>query len=269
MLSDALYLLVWYVIGYRKEVVAANLRNSFPDKSEAEIRVLSKKYYRYFCDLTLETFKTLTISKKSMLRHCSMEEQSRVLLEQLAQEGQSVILVLGHMGNWEWAGNAFSLQCRHQLYVIYHPLANKYFDRLMHRMRSRFGTRLIPMPETFKEMVHHKSELTATAFIADQTPQPHHAYWTRFLNQDTPVFQGTELIAKKLKRPVLFFSVERQRRGYYKVIADPQGLMCPEKYDRGNLTETHIRKLETKILEQPETWLWSHRRWKHKRQTTI
>lgn len=269
LLSDAFYLMVWYVIGYRKGVVMANLRNSFPGKTEDEIRELGKKYYRYFCDLTLETFKTLTISKKQMLRHCSMEEQSKVLLEQLAEEGQSVILVLGHLGNWEWAGNAFSLECRHQLYVIYHPLANKYFDGLMYRMRSRFGTRLIPMKETFKDMVRHRSELTATAFIADQTPQPQNAYWTKFLNQDTPVFWGTELISKKLNRPVLFISVERQKRGYYKVVADPMGPMYPEQYESGKLTEAHIRKLEEKILTRPETWLWSHRRWKHKRQTEL
>lgn len=243
----------------------ANLRNAFPGKSEEELVVLCKQYYRYLCDMFLETFKTLTISRETMLRRCSFDDQSLTLLNRLAAEDTSLILVLGHNGNWEWAGNTFSLMCRHQLYVIYHPLANKHFDRLMYRMRTRFGTKLIAMNDTFREMVKHRKELTATAFIADQTPQPQNAYWMNFLNQDTPVFLGTERIAKKLNRSVLFVSVRKTGRGYYRMEVEDIGLMSPGDIEDGRITEMHTQRLEQDILAQPETWLWSHRRWKHKR----
>lgn len=263
--SDFFYILLFYVIGYRKEVVFQNLKASFPDKSELEILQLQRQFYRYFCDLFLETFKTLTISKQNMLRHCSIEEKSLVLLNKLADEKQSVLLVLGHKGNWEWAGNAFSLSCRHQLFVIYHPLRNQHFDKLMYNMRTRFGTRLISMNDTFKEMLRSKDELSATAFIADQTPQPNNAHWMSFLNQDTPVFLGAEIIATKMKRPVLFVSVNRVKRGYYKITIDEKDVLLPNDYAKGGLTEAHTKKLEADIITQPETWLWTHRRWKHKR----
>ena len=153
---------------------------------------------------------------------------------------------------------------KQQLYVIYHPIGNMYFDELMYRMRTRFGTKLIPMKNTFKEMLMHKSEINTTAFIADQTPSSVNAYWTKFLNQDTPVFWGTEVIAKKLNRPVVYISVDKVKRGYYQMNAK---LLCenPNQTTEGQISEMHTRQLEQDIIKRPEIWLWSHRRWKHKR----
>lgn len=262
--SDAVYGLLYYIIGYRKAVVFTNLRNSFPHKSEQEIQAIGKAFFHYLCDLTLETFKTLTISRAAMLRHCSLNPEAKKIFDDLAARNQSAILVLGHYGNWEWAGNTFSLQCGQQLYVIYHPLANKYFDGLMFRMRSRFGTRLITMKNTFKEMLGRKLELSATAFIADQTPSSQNAHWMTFLHQDTPVFKGTETIAKKLNFPVVYISVNKLRRGYYQMNAEVL-IENPSQTAEGEITERHTRRLEQDIIAQPEIWLWSHRRWKHKR----
>jgi KDO2-lipid IV(A) lauroyltransferase len=263
--SDVFYVLLFYIFGYRKKVVLNNLRSSFPYKTEQELLVLRKKSYRYFCDLFVETFKTLTISKKAMIRHCSIEEQSLALLHKLASNGESVLLVLGHKGNWEWAGNTFSLLCKHQLFVIYHPLSNVHFDQLMYKMRTRFGTKLIAMKDTFKEMVRHRNTLSATAFIADQTPQPNNAHWMTFLHQDTPVFEGTEKIARKLNRKVIFVNVQKVKRGYYTIVLDEKNVLNPNDFKESALTEAHMRKLEESIIEEPETWLWTHRRWKHKR----
>ena len=263
--SVVFYVLLFYIFGYRKKVVLNNLRSSFPYKTEQELLVLRKKSYRYFCDLFVETFKTLTISKKAMIRHCSIEEQSLALLHKLASNGESVLLVLGHKGNWEWAGNTFSLLCKHQLFVIYHPLSNVHFDQLMYKMRTRFGTKLIAMKDTFKEMVRHRNTLSATAFIADQTPQPNNAHWMTFLHQDTPVFEGTEKIARKLNRKVIFVSVQKVKRGYYTIVLDEKNVLNPNDFKESALTEAHMRKLEESIIEEPETWLWTHRRWKHKR----
>jgi KDO2-lipid IV(A) lauroyltransferase len=245
-------------------VVFVNLKNSFPDKTTAEIIVIQKKFYRYFCDLFLETFKTLTISQKKMLEHCSFDPAAKRLFDQLAEEHKSVIVVMGHQGNWEWGGNTFSICCKHQLYVIYHPLANKYFNELICGMRQRFGGKLIPMKNTFRDMVKNRNELTATAFIADQSPNPASAHWMQFLNQDTPVFMGTEKIAQKVKYPIVYVSVKRLTRGYYTVMAEL--LQTPPFVgNEGDITEKHSKKLESDIIVQPETWLWVHKRWKHKR----
>jgi len=199
-----------------------------------------------------------------MLRHCRLNESSKELLHKYAEQKQSIILVMGHHGNWEWGGNTFSLECTQQLYVIYHPLKNKHFNRLVVQMRTRFGTRLIPMNDTFREMMKNKSILNATAFIADQTPHPENAYWTTFLNQDTPVFWGTERIAKKMNYPVVYIHISKKKRGYYEMTAETL-IEDPKNTSDSEITEAFTRKLETKIKQEPDTWLWSHRRWKHKR----
>jgi KDO2-lipid IV(A) lauroyltransferase len=262
LLSDLVFVLVYYVPGYRRKVVTENLRNSFPEKSEKEIAELRRKFYRYLCDLLLETFKTLSISKASMLKHCSLNENSQKLFQKYSEEKKSIILVLGHLGNWEWGGNTFSLLCKQPLYVLYHPLGNNYFNSLIIRMRTRFGTKLIEMKNTFRDMVATKNEINATAFIADQTPPPENAYWTTFMNQDTPVFTGTEKIARKLNYPVVFINVKRTGRGQYEMQAE---VLCetPSSTSEGEITELHTKKLEEEIRKNPETWLWSHRRWKH------
>lgn len=264
LLSDGVYLLLYYVTGYRKKVVMENLRNAFPGKSGQEIKKISREFYRYLCDLFLETFKTLTITKAAMLKHCSFQPETVALFARLAAEKKSVILVMGHKGNWEWAGNSFSLLCSQQLYVIYHPLANPHFNGLVYKMRTRFGTKLIAMQDTFRDMLAHRKEVNATAFIADQTPHPQHAHWMTFLQQDTPVFKGTEKIAQKMNQPVVYVSVQRVKRGYYTVLAE-QLFPQPAETQDGEITLAHTRKLEDDIIAQPATWLWSHRRWKHKR----
>lgn len=171
---------------------------------------------------------------------------------------------MGHLGSWELGGGYFSQLPLHQLYVIYHPLANKYYDRLFYRMRTRLGTKLYPMKGTFRGMIKNRKEVTATAFIADQTPSPGNAHWMTFMNQDTAVFKGTETIARKLDYPVIYMSVIRENRGQYKLHSE---LLAehPQELSENELTELHTRRLEQDIINYPETWLWSHRRWKHKR----
>jgi KDO2-lipid IV(A) lauroyltransferase len=264
LFSDLVFFLLYRVIGYRKEVVLQNLRNSFPQKTEQELLAIRKAFFRYLCDLFIETFKTLTISPDTMRKHARLTEDAKKLFAELNEKKQSAILVMGHLGNWEWGGNCFSLEQMQQLYVIYHPLQNKYFNGLMYRMRTRFGARLIPMKNTFKEMLGNRSGVNVTAFIADQTPQPDNAYWTTFLNQDTPVFWGTEVISRKLKLPIVYVHIRRVRRGYYDLHAELL-VADPAATKEGEISELHTRRLERDIVAEPETWLWSHRRWKHKR----
>lgn len=217
LFSDAIYFILYRVIGYRKKVVYENLKNSFPNKSHQELKLIEKKFYHYLCDLFLETLKTLTISKEDAIKRCSLTDNAIRLFDELNHQKKSCILVLGHYGNWEWAGNTFSLLNKQQLYVIYHPLTNKHFDNLMYQLRTRFGTKLYAMKDTMREMIKNRNEVNATAFIADQTPSPEGAYWTTFLNQDTPVFWGTEKIAQKLNFPVIYVSVKRVKRGFYEI----------------------------------------------------
>jgi KDO2-lipid IV(A) lauroyltransferase len=262
--SDVVYVLLYHLLGYRRKVVRQNLVNAFPEKNEKEIKEIEKRFYRYFCDLFLETFKSLTISKESMVAHCRFEPETLAIFQKLADENQSFIVAMGHFGNWEWGGNTFSICCRHQLYVIYHPLTNRYFNSLVYRMRTRFGSRLIPMKDTLRDMLNNRGTLNATAFIADQAPLPDRAYWMEFMNQETPVFLGIEKIALKMKYPIVYISIRRVKRGYYRVFAEkielPSSLQKP-----GTITEIHTRKLEADIRLQPENWLWTHRRWKHVR----
>lgn len=264
---DVMFLLLYYVIGYRKKVVLQNLQNAFPDKSAKEIEQIRRRFYRYFCDLLLETFKTLTISRATAIRRCKLTSEAQALFDGYAAQNRSIMIVMGHYGNWEWAGNTFSLQGKHHLYVVYHPLSNKYFNGLIYRMRTRFGTGLISMKDTFRDMVAHKNELDATAFIADQTPAPNSAYWTTFLNQDTPVFLGTEKIARKMNYPVVYVRVQRVKRGYYEISARTL-FDHPVSTTDGEITTAHTQALEQDICARPEFWLWSHRRWKHKRPET-
>ena len=262
LLSDVMFLLVYRIFGYRKSVVTANLERSFPEKSSDEIAAIRRGYYRFFCDLVLETIKTLSISPAAVNERFSCGDMSS--FEHCFKKKQSVIIVMGHLGNWELCGAYFSQLPLHQLYVLYHPLANKHFDGLVYRMRTRLGTRLYPMKSAFRGMVKNSKELTATAFIADQTPSPANAYWMTFLNQDTAVFKGTETIARKLDYPVIYLSVIRERRGHYRIHGE---LLAehPRDLPENALTELHTKRLEQDIIDHPETWLWSHRRWKHKR----
>ena len=164
MLSDLLFFIVYRVVGYRRKVVRQNLINSFPEKSTEEINRIEKGFYEFFCDLTLETFKTLTISREEALRRCTFKDHS--LFDRLYNENRNVIIVMGHYGNWEWGGNSMTLTCNYQLYVIYRPLANKKFNDLIVKMRTRHGTKLYAFNSTLREMLANRNTRNATAFIA-------------------------------------------------------------------------------------------------------
>lgn len=268
LFSDFLYFVVFRLAGYRKGVVLQNLHNSFPEKPEEEINAICKAFYHNLCDSVVEIIKAMTISKKSLLKRCKVDPASADLFNKYATQKQSVLLVMGHLGNWEWACSSFNLQSPHQLYVIYHPISNKYFDDLMYRMRSRTGTRLIAMKNTYREMATHKAGLNATAFVADQTPKPDNAYWVNFLHQDTPVFKGVEVIARKMDLPVVYATVKKVKRGYYEMFAETLAIH-PKDYTEGEIPAIYTQRLEQDIIAQPETWLWSHRRWKHKRPANV
>jgi Kdo2-lipid IVA lauroyltransferase/acyltransferase len=258
-LSDFFYYLL-ILSGYRKKIIIKNLSNSFPKKSASEIHTLYKKYNSYLCDLVFETLKTLTMTEKEAKERCIFHHPS--WLKTLHDQNKSIIVVMGHYGNWEWAGPSFSLYTNYQLVVVYYPLTNPYFEKMMKGMRTKFGTKITPAVNTLREMVANRKHVTATALIADQTAFADQAYWMTFLNQDTAVFTGPEKLSKKFDYPVVYMNVKRIKRGFYEIT--PELLFeFPNQAAENEITERFTRRLEEEIQIMPETWLWSHRRWKY------
>jgi len=202
------------------------------------------------------------MTEQEAKEHCVFH--SAPWLDKLHEEKKSILVVMGHYGNWEWAGPSFTLNTPYQLVVIYRPLSNIYFERMMSRTRTKFGTRITPAAQTLRDMVANRSQVTATAFIADQTATAANAYWTTFLNQDTAVFTGPEKLAVKFSYPIVFMNLKRTGRGYYEIF--PELLFSdPKNTSPDEISETFTKRLEKEIINDPAVWLWSHKRWKHKR----
>ena len=246
---------------YRKEVVIENLKNAFPEKTDQERTRIYKQFFSHFSDTLIETFKMLGNQKGFLPRHVFISNPE--ILDNLYKSGKSVIAVGGHFGNWEWLGTVLGTITPFKTLAVYKPLTNKVIDRMMHSVRSLNNSDLIPMKSIFRTVMSAKQPVL-TYLIADQAPQPDHAYWTAFLNQDTPVFMGPEKIAKATGHAVVFLAMKQERRGYYSVHVSEISLE-PLTEPAFNITEKHVRALENCIKEDPARWLWSHRRWKHKR----
>ncbi|MBN2610224.1 MAG: lysophospholipid acyltransferase family protein [Bacteroidales bacterium] len=264
ILSDFFFVIIYFA-GYRKKVVMTNLQNSFPEKTITELKKIARRFYRHFCDSFIESIYALHMSENEIRKRFRYKNSE--ILNRFYKENKSVILVFGHYGNWDWL-NGMPLITKHQVAALYHPLSNRYFDELFKRIRCRFGVKLIPMKTSYKEMLTdaQKGTLTATYFLTDQRPVwSSIRYWTTFLNQETPVLTGSEVVAAKLGQPVIYLDIQKIKRGYYEaefeIISEHPGLA--KEYE---ITELHTRKLENIIVKKPEYWLWSHKRWKHKRE---
>ena len=267
LLSDCLFFLIFYIVRYRKKIVFENLRKSFSEKSEAEIHSIAKKFYRNFCDILVETLKLTTISKQEVQKRCVLTNKK--ILDDYLKEGKSVIATIGHCGNWELAGLAISLAAQHRCITFYRPLKNIYFDRFAKALRAKFGMLLLPHTQARQMLKEHGKQPNLYIFITDQTPSnPLTSHWTSFLNQDTPVFRGTEKFARLTKLPVVYGDIQRVKRGYYSIEAS---LLVdnPSMPEEGEITELHTRKLESAIKRHPDNWLWTHKRWKRKRPSAL
>ena len=263
-ISDLIYYLIYYVIRYRRQVVNENLRNSFPEKSTAEIRHIARNYYRHLCDLIVESLYQTGMSEEEI--SLRVRYNNPEIIQKYFDRGKHVAAVLGHYGNWEWLCG-FPLITPYKCITIYRPLKNKVFDRLMLEARSRFGAEPVPMKMAIRK-IYEYDKLgipSITAFIADQTPPMEKSiFWVDFFNRDTPVYSGVERIAKKMDMAVLFFKMKKTGRGYYEFDLIPLFDNASETTDY-EITKAHVAFLEQQIREQPEYWLWSHRRWKLKR----
>lgn len=262
LISDLLSLLVQYVAGYRKRVVYENIARAFPQFNRKEIRSTTRKFYRHLCDLILETAVSHFFSVKRANK--KMVYRNPEILDDLYATGKQVMAVTAHYNNWELLFT-LGFTIKHPIIAIYKPLKNKYFDRMIRRHRTRFGVLVTPMEKIARKLIaaQQENKPVLTVFLSDQRPQYHQIqYWTKFLGLDTPLYLGTEKLARKLNAAVVFFKIRKLRRGRYEmeietICEDPCSLKPYE------ITEAHVRILEELIREEPGYWLWSHRRWKH------
>ncbi|MFF5382735.1 lysophospholipid acyltransferase family protein [Pedobacter suwonensis] len=257
-----LYYLLYYVIGYRKKVVRKNLTQSFPEKSAAEIRVIEKKFFVYLAELIFEIIKMTSISKSEALKRVKFTGLEQ--LELHFKAGESVLACTGHYGNWELGTLALGLSISAKTLVIFKPINNKIFETWFDCMRTKFGNVFIAMRQTLRGIAAYKNEPTLLCFASDQSPTREEAkYFTDFLNQPTAALLGVEKIAKSTRRPIYYFKVSLVKKGYYHVEVIP---MCldPESIHEFGITDLHFKFLENIIKDQPQYWLWSHKRWKFK-----
>lgn len=265
LLSDFFYIVVYYTVGYRKKVVRQNLNNSFPEKSETEILEIEKKFYRHFCDLIFEGFKLKSISPEKMKERMQYIDYEPAIAHY--GEGRSVMLMTSHFGNWEWLSSfAANLPEDKPIHQVYRQQRSEVSDRIIGKLRSRFGGKNVEMNELYRTLIQMKTAGKPGMFgmISDQSPRFHSIhYWTEFLNQTTAMIDGTEQIARKFNYPVYYCDVKKLERGYYTCTFYPITTE-PKETAEHEITEKYARMLESTILQQPEFWLWTHKRWKHK-----
>lgn len=247
-------------------MVYDNLKNAFPEKTETELLKIQKEFFKHFCDIIFETVKNATISKQELMKRCSFTDNAKKIFNEYNTKKQSIIAVIGHCGNWEWSALSYQAHFNQKLLGAYHPLTNKIFDDFVYKLRSRFGGIIVSMKEFYPFLLNNKDKNFTIGLIADQSPPPEGALWVNFLNQETAVFSGPEKIATKFNFPVVYVHVTKIKRGYY--LCDVKNVVeLPKDCTPHEITQKHVKLLEENIKEQPFNWLWSHKRWKHKRKS--
>lgn len=264
--SSMLWPVLYYVVRYRRKVTHQNLLRSFPEKSLKEIKHIERQFYRHLCDIFIETFKTFHISDKEMQRRITITGLD--IIEKAAAEGHPVFLLNGHFGNWEWAAEVTRRMKAPTTYgYIYAPLANETFNKVMIELRSFYRSELIPKPQAARTILRMKREHDSyfIGFIADQRPNRHSLHhWTTFLHQDTPYMVGAEELGRRVDAVYLYQHIGQTRRGHYAMSIESLKPVEGEEYP---YTIDYLHRLEQDIREHPELWLWTHKRWKHKRKT--
>lgn len=261
LLSDLLYPLVYYIFRYRRDVVRGNLTRSFPEKTSEEIIQIEKKFYRHFCDVTVESIKIITYPAKGLLKRVEIVGAEK--LQPYYHQGRHGIMATGHYANWEWLV-VFPFITDYHTMAVYKPLHDKVMDKLIMHSRRKGMDVLVPMHKTLRAITGFQRDNipTLSLFIADQTPVKEETeYFTWFLNQETAAFEGIEKIARKFDEVVYFFRMDKIKRGKYRLEIIE---ICsnPKDQPKHAITDKYFEILEECIRNKPELWLWSHRRWK-------
>ncbi len=263
--SGFFYLVIFYLVGYRKKVVYQNLINVFPKKDKKEIHKTAKQFYHNFCDLFFEVIKLGKISGKELNKRFVIKNPE--VIDNLYENNRSILVTIGHIGNWEWLGPKLASENNFKVFGPAKPLNDPFFNKFMNENRSKFGFIPIKYTHTLRTLVHHKDECTASIMAADQSPlKSDQNYWAPFLYRETPFYLGIEKMAKSLNLAVVYFDIQRVKRGYYEaevsLITDN-----PKQCKEYQIIDTYINHLEQSIYKHPDNWLWSHRRWKYEKDT--
>src|SRR6056297_80651 len=262
IVADFLFLMGYYLVGYRKKVVLKNLCNSFPEKSKKEINKIAKKFYRHLADVMIENIAILYMKPSRVDKFVVFKNIN--LIEDYYKQNRNITTMVGHYGNWEFLPT-IGPKISHKTLSVYRPLTNKYFDRITYQMRQRFQSIPVSIRDSYKKILEleKKRILYSVGLLADQSPPKKYTnYWTHFLNQETPFIQGPEKIARKFNHVVVFAAVRKKKRGLYQI--EFQVLFENAKDTaHGEVTEAYSKALEIIIQEKPELWLWSHKRWKY------
>ena len=261
--SDVMFLLIYYVVGYRKKVVFDNLKKAFPEKSPAAIKTIAKKFYRHLCDLMLESVKLKTFSVETLKKR--MEVSNTDLVNHYFETGKSLLVLTMHYNNWEWQV-ILQQYLKHKVLMVYNPARNLIYDRYINKMRERFGSKLVSTKKILKTVLKAQQDNvpTFTWLCADQRPKWNTNFWTIFLNQEAGFFPGPENLAKHTNQVVLYQHIQKLGRGKYRATFE---LLTenPSELPENGVLKLYVDKIESIIKEKPEFYLWSHKRWKHKR----
>lgn len=260
--SDFLRLIIYNLLGYRKKIVRSNLIKAFPHKSEDDLKWIEKRFYKHFCDITLEAFKSLTISSEEMQKR--MVFKNLDVLTQFEKGNRSVIIMCGHYASWEWM-LSIGYHTVSQGYGIYTPIMNKYLNKLIIKIRKKHRGDLISRYSAIQQIknLHNEGNIAVYGFVSDQSPRPKpKSYWRPFLGVKVPVFVGAEMVARELDFGVVYAKINRVKRGYYEasfeLISDQ-----PKKTKLNRITDTFTEWLEQDIYSDPTQYLWTHKRFKH------
>ncbi|MEO6832346.1 MAG: lysophospholipid acyltransferase family protein [Chitinophagaceae bacterium] len=265
-ISDLGFVVIYHLIGYRKEIIRSNLSHAFPEKSEAEILRIQRLFYKGFCDQWVETIKLLSIRPKAL---AARMRGNWDLCNQLTENGKSLYLLSAHNFNWEWLNAAAAYHAPVYFTGVYLPVDSKGFDRLMYFARSRTGTNLISMKGLLSGMKAMRGKQYVIGLLADQNPsQPDVAAWLPFMHREAPFFRGPEQMARRAKAAVAFVGMEKIKRGHYRIKLETlteDASQMPE----GAVVAAYVAFVERQLAAQPENYLWSHRRWKHTRKDAV
>lgn len=262
-LTDGLYVFVYHIWRFRRELSLSNLRNSLPDKSAVELELIARQAYRNACNMIAEILKGAVIGEQELRRRVRILNVDA--LARFTQAGQSVIMLASHHCNWEWLLLAGCLEPGIRVDAVYKPLRVAAIDRFILEMRSRFGGNPIPVSDFLTAVRRRRGAARVLALVADQTPPWNdEKHWTRFLNQDTAFFVGADRIARIMRAPVFFVGIRRVRRGYYEARLQ---LLAEAPYSgtSESIIERYARAAEAHITEHPADWLWMYRKWKYQK----
>jgi len=260
--SDVVCFLIYRVFGYRKKVVRENLNLVFPDKSQIELKAIEKEFYKHMCDMFLEMVKTMNLSNEEAKKRYQV---ANIEVIQQIEKKKSILIPCAHYANWEW-NVSMNLYVKSKGYAVYQKVANKYFDKLVKDLRSKWNTTLITTHETVKTVVRNEKNGVKSIYgmVSDQSPMVVHAhYWDKFMGITVPIYNGTETLARKLDLAVVFLKVSKVKRGFYRAEFIPITLSGKET-EPNEITRKFIALTEEQIRERPEHYLWTHKRWKHR-----